>query len=124
MIIYKPYKIKTTKYLPFIPPAHGISELRFDVSSKSGHFINGFIKAQVEYYAAQNHAYLEFGTETPTPGYALFNAGVGGTFTNKNKKHKRRTILFLLSFVHGMKMKILPAIFPVYWYKRIPALMK
>ena len=74
------------KYLPFIPPAHGISELRFDVSSKSGHFINGFIKAQVEYYAAQNHAYLEFGTETPTPGYALFNAGIGGTFTNKNKK--------------------------------------
>jgi iron complex outermembrane receptor protein len=29
---------------------------------------------------------LEFGTETPTPGYALFNAGIGGTFTNKNKK--------------------------------------
>jgi iron complex outermembrane receptor protein len=46
------------KYLPFIPPTHGISELRFDVSSKSGHFINGFIKAQLEYYAAQNHAYL------------------------------------------------------------------
>jgi len=40
----------------------------------------------VEYYAAQNHAYLEFGTETPTPGYALFNGGIGGTFTNKNKK--------------------------------------
>lgn len=74
------------KYLPFIPPTHGVSELRFDVSSKSGHFINGFIKAQVEYYAAQNRAYLEFGTETPTPGYALLNAGVGGTFTNKNKR--------------------------------------
>jgi iron complex outermembrane receptor protein len=74
------------KYLPFIPPTHGVSELRFDVSSKSGHFINGFIKAQVEYYAAQNRAYLEFGTETPTPGYTLFNAGIGGTFTNNNKK--------------------------------------
>jgi iron complex outermembrane receptor protein len=74
------------KYLPLISPAHGVSELRFDVSSQSDHFINGFIKAQVEYYAAQNRAYLEFGTETPTPGYALFNAGIGGTFTNKNKK--------------------------------------
>jgi iron complex outermembrane receptor protein len=74
------------RYLPLIPPAHGVSELRFDVNSRSGNFINGFIKAQVEYYAAQNRAYLEFGTETPTPGYALFNAGIGGTFTNKNKK--------------------------------------
>jgi iron complex outermembrane receptor protein len=74
------------KYLPFIPPTHGVSELRFDISSKSKRFINGFIKAQVEYYAAQNRAYLEFGTETPTPGYTLFNAGVGGTFTNKIKK--------------------------------------
>jgi len=74
------------RYLPFIPPAHGLSEIRFDVNSKTGHFINGFIKAQVEYYAPQNRAYLEFGTETPTPGYTLFNAGIGGTFTNKNKK--------------------------------------
>jgi iron complex outermembrane receptor protein len=74
------------KYLPFIPPAHGISELRFDISSKHAHLINGFIKAQVEYYAAQNRAYLEFGTETPTPAYTLFNAGIGGTFTNKTGK--------------------------------------
>ena len=74
------------KYLPFIPPAHGISEVRFDFSAKSAHIVKGFIKAQLEYYAAQNRAYLEFGTETPTPGYALFNAGIGGTFTNKNGK--------------------------------------
>ena len=74
------------KYLPFIPPAHGISELRFDISSKHAHLINGFIKGQVEYYAAQKRAYLEFGTETPTPAYTLFNAGIGGTFTNKTGK--------------------------------------
>ncbi len=74
------------KYLPFIPPTHGISELRLDFSSKSAHIVKGFIKAQVEYYAAQNRAYLEFGTETPTPGYSLFNAGIGGTFTNKTGK--------------------------------------
>jgi iron complex outermembrane receptor protein len=74
------------KYLPFIPPTHGVSELRLDFSSKSAHIIKGFIKAEVEYYAAQNRAYLEFGTETPTPGYTLFNAGVGGTFTNKAGK--------------------------------------
>lgn len=74
------------KYLPFIPPAHGISELRLDFGSKSMRIINGFIKAQLDYSAAQNRAYLEFGTETPTPGYALFNAGIGGTFTDKKGK--------------------------------------
>jgi iron complex outermembrane recepter protein len=74
------------KYLPFIPPTHGVSELRLDFNCKSVHIVKGFIKAEVEYYAAQNRAYLEFGTETPTPGYSLFNAGAGGTFTNKTGK--------------------------------------
>ena len=74
------------KYLPFIPPTHGITELRFDFSNEASHIIKGFIKAQLEYYAAQNRAYIEFGTETPTPGYALFNAGTGCTFTNKAGK--------------------------------------
>jgi iron complex outermembrane receptor protein len=81
----KPVSIDA-KYLPFIPPTHGVSELRLDFSSKSAHIIKGFIKAEVEYYAAQNRAYLEFGTETPTPGYTLFNAGIGGTLTNKTGK--------------------------------------
>ena len=70
------------RYLPFIPPAHGISELRLDFNSKELHVVKGFVKLQCEYYAAQNRAYLEFGTETPTPGYTLFNAGIGGSFTN------------------------------------------
>lgn len=70
----------------YSPPTHGVSELRFDVNSKSVHIVKGFIKAQVEYYAAQNRAYLEFGTETPTPGYSLFNAGIGGTLINKAGK--------------------------------------
>ncbi|MDB5211125.1 MAG: TonB-dependent receptor, partial [Sediminibacterium sp.] len=69
------------KYLPFIPPFHGLSELRLDFASKN--FKHGFIKAQVEYYGAQNRAFLAYDTETPTPGYTLFNAGVGGSFVNK-----------------------------------------
>ena len=72
------------KYLPFIPPIHGTSELRLDFTS--GNIKHGFIKAQVEYSAAQNRAFLAYGTETSTPGYALFNAGVGGSFTNKEGK--------------------------------------
>ena len=76
----------SAKYLPQISPIHGTSELRLDFTNKKLHLIKGFIKAQVEVYAAQNRAYLAYNTETKTPGYTLFNAGVGGTFTNKTNK--------------------------------------
>lgn len=76
----------STRYLPLIPPAHGTSELRLDFNSKALHLTHGFVKAQVEYYATQNRIYSAYGTETATPGYTLFNAGVGGSFTNKAGK--------------------------------------
>ena len=76
----------SAKYLPFIPPFHGISELRFDINSKKHYLLNGFVKAQLAYYAAQNRVYLTDNTETPTPGYALFNFGVGTGITNKSGK--------------------------------------
>lgn len=72
------------KYLPFIPPFHGLSELRLDFSGKR--FKHGFVKAQVEYYAAQNRVFSAYGTETPTAGYTLFNAGIGGSLVNKADK--------------------------------------
>ena len=37
-------------------------------------------------YDAQNRAYLAYNTETPTPGYTLFGAGVGSSITNKAGK--------------------------------------
>jgi iron complex outermembrane recepter protein len=74
------------KYLQFIPPPHGLSEIRLDINPQSKRIVNGFIKLQMEYYAAQNRAYLEFGTETPTPGYTLLNTGLVGTITNRLKK--------------------------------------
>ena len=76
----------SAKYLPFIPPAHGTSEIRIDFEVKSAHITKGFVKAQVEFYAAQERAYTAFGTETATPAYALFNAGVGGGIANKKGK--------------------------------------
>ena len=48
--------------------------------------MNGFIKAQLVYYAKQDRVYLTDNTETPTAGYALFNAGAGCGFTNKKGK--------------------------------------
>lgn len=79
-------KSDSNKYVPFIPPLHGISELRYDFDAKSSHIINGFVKVQLAYYAAQNRVYLTDNTETPTPGYTLFNAGVGAGLTNSKGK--------------------------------------
>jgi iron complex outermembrane receptor protein len=76
----------SAKYLPFIPPLHTFSELRANLKPKSGAFNNLFAKFQYEWYAKQDRAYLEFGTETPTAGYALFNIGFGGDVVNRKKK--------------------------------------
>lgn len=73
-------------YLPFIPPFHGLSELRYNLNSKLNHLVNGYIKAQLVYYAAQNRVYSAYNTETPTQGYTLFNVGAGTGFTNKKGK--------------------------------------
>ncbi len=73
----------SNRYLPFIPPLHGTSELRFDFESASWHLVKAFVKVQLAYYARQDRVYLTDNTETPTSGYTLFNAGIGGGFTNK-----------------------------------------
>ncbi len=76
----------SSKYLPSIPPFHGLSELRYDINCKEHHIVNGFIKAQAVYYATQNRVYLADNTETATPGYTLFNFGVGTGISNKAGK--------------------------------------
>lgn len=40
----------------------------------------------MDQYAAQNRAYLVDNTETPTPGYTLFGAGVGSDILNRSGK--------------------------------------
>jgi iron complex outermembrane receptor protein len=76
----------SAKYLPFIPPLHTFSELRANLKNNIGVFSKLFAKLQFEWYAKQDKAYLEFGTETPTPGYSLCNIGIGGDVLNKKKK--------------------------------------
>ncbi|MEO5889381.1 MAG: TonB-dependent receptor [Ferruginibacter sp.] len=84
----------SAKYLPFIPPLHVFSELRANIKKVSKGVGNAFVKLQMENYAAQNRAYLQYNTETPTHGYQLFNAGFGADITNS----KGRTI-FTFSFI-------------------------
>src|SRR5450432_792472 len=76
----------STRYLPDIPPVHGISELQYDFKNKGLHLINGFVKVAAAFSGPQNRVYLADNTETPTPGYTLINAGVGAGFTNKKNK--------------------------------------
>jgi len=76
----------SAKYLPFIPPAHGLSELRWEFGSKTSRLSHAFVKVQMEYSAAQNKVMLAYNTETPTAGYTLFNAGVGARLADKKGK--------------------------------------
>jgi iron complex outermembrane receptor protein len=76
----------STRYLPDIPPVHGISELQYDFTNKNLHLVNGFVKVAAAFSGPQNRVYLADNTETPTPGYTLINAGVGAGFTNKEDK--------------------------------------
>ena len=45
-----------------------------------------FLKAGMEIYAKQDRIYSENGTETPTPGYVIFNAGLGTDFVRSDGK--------------------------------------
>jgi iron complex outermembrane recepter protein len=76
----------STRYLPDIPPVHGISELQYDFTNRNLHIINGFVKLAAAFSGPQNRPYLADNTETATPGYTLINAGVGAGFTNKQNK--------------------------------------
>jgi iron complex outermembrane receptor protein len=74
------------KYLPFIPPLHTRSELLAEFKKKFKHLSETFMKVEVEYYAAQNRAFLAYNTETVTPSYTLINAGLGGNITTSSGK--------------------------------------
>lgn len=71
------------RYLPFIPPIHGKSELRAN-KDKIKNFKNLYFKVQLEWYASQNRVFSLNGTETPTAGYRLVHVGVGADIHGKN----------------------------------------
>jgi iron complex outermembrane receptor protein len=76
----------STRYLPQIPPIHGKTEVRYDFKIKKAHIANAFVKVGITYFGKQDRVLSAYGTETPTPGYVLLNAGFGGGFTDKKGK--------------------------------------
>ncbi len=88
----------SAKYLPLIPPIHGISELRANFKHPFKHLQNTFVKIQVVMYAKQDHVDLANNTETPTPGYTLFNSGIGGDITD----HAGKTLFNISVFGNNL----------------------
>lgn len=73
----QPHQPAESKYLPFTPAPRITSELSYDIIRDGKLFNNTYVKAGLEWDLAQNHVYLEGGTETPTPSYALFDMSAG-----------------------------------------------
>jgi iron complex outermembrane receptor protein len=67
----------STKYLPFTPAPEFQSELRANFVELNNMFRNIYAELEMTVNFSQNHVYSAFGTETPTPGYVLLNAGIG-----------------------------------------------
>jgi iron complex outermembrane recepter protein len=76
----------SSRYLPFIPPLHTHSEVRVEFEKGILHMTSLYALFAMEYYAKQDRAYLADNTETQTPGYTLFDAGVGGDINKKSGK--------------------------------------
>lgn len=88
----------SNRYLPFIPPVHTNSEIMAELEKKIGCFSDVYFKIGIQYYAAQNRAFLFANTETKTPAYTLVDAGLGANVKNK----KNKTVLSLGIFVTNL----------------------
>ncbi|SEW00415.1 iron complex outermembrane recepter protein [Chitinophaga sp. YR573] len=76
----------STKYLPNIPAGRWLSELKGRFKKVGGVMQNAYISVGMDMTFAQNDVFSAYQTETATPGYTLFNAGLGTDFVNKNNK--------------------------------------
>ena len=65
------------RYLPFIPADRLQSELRANFRRQGKRLTNPYARLQLEHTFAQDRFFSAFDTETGTPGYTLFNAGLG-----------------------------------------------
>lgn len=76
----------STKYLPNIPAARWISELKGKFKKVGGVMQNAYAGVQMDLTFAQNDVFSAYQTETTTKGYTLLNAGIGTDFVNKKNK--------------------------------------
>ncbi len=79
-------QIEGSKNLPFIPAPKLLTELRGDFKKAGKNISNLYVKLEMDNTFKQSHAFTAFDTETPTPGYTLFNAGIGTDVVGKKGK--------------------------------------
>lgn len=76
----------SSKYLPFMPPARWISQVKWSKKTWGKYVENVYFLAELEHHQTQNQVLLAYNTETITPAYTLVNLGTGMTWRNKDKK--------------------------------------
>ncbi len=74
------------QFLPFIPADRLLSELRGNFRRQGQRLTNVYARLQLEQTFAQNRFYSAFDTETATPAYTLFNAGLGSDVADAKGK--------------------------------------
>lgn len=74
------------RYLPFIPADRLQSELRAQFASAGPHLAAVYARFGGEHTFRQERFFAAYDTETGTPGYTIFNAGIGGDLVNRRRQ--------------------------------------
>jgi iron complex outermembrane recepter protein len=79
-------KNDSAQWLPFMPPPRWISRIRISRDKLGSRLNNVYALTEMEIHQRQNQFLSAYDTETATPGYFLFNAGLGGDICNRERK--------------------------------------
>jgi iron complex outermembrane receptor protein len=75
----------SSRYLPFTPAPKWQTLLKAEADKMNRWLRNGYLQLGMDYSFAQKNIFSAYGTETTTPSYTLWNAGMGGDFVYKNR---------------------------------------
>ena len=75
-----------SKNIPFMPAPRVKSELRADLNKLTKWLKQTYVRLEMDWTMAQTKVFSAFNTETETPAYLLFNAGVGTQIINRKNK--------------------------------------
>jgi len=78
--------LEGTNRLPFMPPARLLTEVRADIAKAGKALRNMYVKVEMDNVSRQGDVFTAYNTETETPGFTLFNIGVGGDVVAGKKK--------------------------------------
>jgi iron complex outermembrane receptor protein len=77
--------LDNSRNLPTIPATHWVSELKVAFPKAGKSLRNFYVQVEMDKTFKQDRPFFGYNTETPTPGYALLNAGFGGDVSRSGK---------------------------------------